>query len=368
MSNYSLNYESRVKELRKVMVEKHIDSVILFKRGNVRYFTGWHQNPSSFSTLFISEDELHYLVPDLDIKAAKGECWIDSENIHSFSTDPIKALQDIIEVNEVDSIGIEADTIVSKREKKIQSISSEMKNASSIIEDLMATKSIEEIKLYREAAKKTSRVMGKITGEIEQGMREREVTARAKYLMDSLGAEGQSFEPFMMSGEHSWMPHRTSTNKKLGDGELALLDMGMMWNGYATDLTRTFMIGSPSEEQRRFFEAAFEAQKAAKDVLKPGIKAKVVHQVAVSKFKEYGLSEYFPHLTGHGVGCEIHQSPILDEGQDTVLKPGMITTVEPGIYKEGVGGARLEDMVLITEAGSEVLTDAPREFDDLIIR
>lgn len=365
MSEFDLDYGSRIENLRKQMKENQLDSVILFERGNVRYFTGWHQNPSSFSTLFVSEDQLYYLVPVLDLTATKDECWIEPENIFSFSKDPIKVLKDVIKDDGLNTIGVESNSILSNREKKIKSISSELKNVESILGTIRSVKSKEEIELYREAAEKTSTVMKKIIEEVEPGMREREVSARAKYMMDSIGGEEQSFEPFMMSGKHSWMPHRTSTGKKLNDGDLALLDMGMMWNGYATDITRTFIIGTPSEEKKRFFEAAFEAQKSAIDALRPGIKAKEVHQAAVSVFEEYGFSEFFPHLTGHGVGCDIHENPIIDEGQDIELEPGMITTIEPGIYKEGIGGARLEDMVLITDSGIELLTDVPREFDEL---
>ena len=350
------------------MNAEDMDAVLLFERGNVRYFTGWHQNPSSFSLLYVSQDDLKYLVPELDFKAVQTECWIDPDNIYKFETDPVGRLDEIANTNSIDSVGIEKGSILSVREKKIKSaLSKNVKNANKLINGLRIIKTEEEIKLYREAAEKTSEVMNTIIDELEVGMKEREISARAKYLMESLGAEGQSFEPFAMSGNHSWMPHRSSTDKELHDGDLTLLDMGMMFDGYSTDMTRTFMVGKPSEEQEDMFEAASEAQRAAIEALGPGVRAKDIHSAAVSVFEEYGFAEYFPHLTGHGLGCDIHENPIIDENQEIELKPGMITTIEPGIYKEGVGGARLEDMVLITDTGYEILTEAPRDLQRLTI-
>ncbi|MFP4052145.1 MAG: M24 family metallopeptidase, partial [Thermoplasmata archaeon] len=352
MSKYSLDHRKRIEGLRNSMNSEDIDSALLFERGNVRYFTGWHQNPSSFSLLYISNDDLKYLVPELDYKAVQTECWINSGDICKFGEDPVDRLDEMVDTSSLDSVGIEKDSILSMREKKIRSeITDSVKYVNELISELRIIKSKEETKLYREAAEKTSEVMNTIIDELEVGMKERDISARAKYLMESLGAEGQSFEPFAMSGNHSWMPHRSSTDKKLNDGDLALLDMGMMWDGYSTDMTRTFMVGKPSEEQEDMFEAASEAQKAAIKALGPGVIAEEVHKAAVNVFKEYGYEEYFPHLTGHGVGCDIHEKPIIDKGHETELKPGMITTIEPGIYKEGIGGARLEDMVLITDSG-----------------
>ncbi|MFW6195809.1 MAG: M24 family metallopeptidase [Thermoplasmatota archaeon] len=368
MSKYSLDHRKRIDRLRNSMDNQDIDAALLFERGNVRYFTGWHQNPSSFSLLYVSQDDMKYLVPELDFKAVQTECWIDSDNIYKFEADPVGRLDETTETNSIDSVGIEKDSILSVRKEKIKSaLSKNVKNVNELINELRIIKSKEEINLYREAAEKTSEVMNTIIDELEVGMKEREISARAKYLMESLGAEGQSFEPFAMSGNHSWMPHRSSTDKELKKGDLTLLDMGMMWDGYSTDMTRTFMVGKPSEEQEDMFEAAAEAQKAAIEALGPGVIAEEVHKAAVNVFKEYGYEEYFPHLTGHGVGCDIHENPIIDEGHQTELKPGMIATIEPGIYKEGVGGARIEDMVLITDSGYEVLTEAPRNLQGLSI-
>ena len=184
-------------------------------------------------------------------------------------------------------------------------------------------------------------------------------------LVGSIPAAAQppapSFEPFMMSGQDAWLPRRVASAKPLKQGELVLFDMGVLCDGYCSDLTRTFAVGEASEAQRRLFEVAWKAQRAAVAAIRPGATAGEVDAAAREIIEDEGWGEYFPHLTGHGVGLSIHEPPIVDRNVDTVLLPGMVTTVEPGIYLPGVGAARVEDMVLITSTGGEVLTAADRE-------
>jgi len=170
-----------------------------------------------------------------------------------------------------------------------------------------------------------------------------------------------SFEPFLVSGENGWLPQRISSRKPLQAGELALLDMGAVYDGYCSDLTRTFAVGEVDAEKRRIFRIAYTAQQAAIAAIKPGMRACDVDAVAREIIAAEGLGEYFPHLTGHGVGLSTHEPPILDRDVEMVLEPGMVVTVEPGIYLPGVGAARVEDMVLVTPTGHEVLTTTPRE-------
>ncbi|MFW6038500.1 MAG: M24 family metallopeptidase [Candidatus Saliniplasma sp.] len=360
----SLDYEARVERLREKMEEESIDLSILYQRSNVRYFAGWRQNTTSFSILFITQDGLVHMVPKLDKKAVENECWIDPSNIYEIPENPMKKYIDITgeEHKAIDNIGIESETIFYSRFKNIkENIDCRFSDVQPIIDPLRIIKSPAEQELIREGADAISEVMTEVIETAEEGMKEKDLTAKAKMLMDLKGGETYSFEPFAMSGKNSWLPHRTSTDKKFKKGELILVDMGLIWQGYCTDITRTFTVGEPGQKEKDFFDAAYEAQKEAKKKVKPGIKAKEVHERAVEVFEEYGLSEYFPHLTGHGLGYDIHEAPIIDQGQETELKTGMVVTVEPGIYKEGIGGARVEDMLLVTEKGHEELTKTERK-------
>jgi Xaa-Pro aminopeptidase len=226
---------------------------------------------------------------------------------------------------------------------------------------LRLVKSEAELDRIREAAAIADRVMEEIAGEVQPGVQEQEFVGMVEYLLRREGAEGPSFEPFFMSGENAWLPQRVASRKSLREGELALLDMGAVYRGYCSDITRTFAVGEVSEEQRRIFRVAREAQAAAIEAIRPGVMASAVDRAAREVIEAAGLGSYFPHLTGHGVGVSIHEPPILDRGVDMLLEPGMVLTVEPGIYLPGVGAARVEDMVVVTGTGCELLTSAQRD-------
>lgn len=358
------DHHGRVQTLREKMEVQNIDLTVLYGRGNVRYFTGWRQNTTSFSILFITQDNLIYFVPKLDKKAVDMECWITTSKTYVIPEDPAKKFKDLIddESETIQKIGIESETIFNSRLKNIEkNFDCELSDVQPLMNSMRIKKTKEEQNNIREGASALSEVMTEIVDMAQEGMKEKKLTAEAKKLFDTVGGETYSFEPFAMSGENSWLPHRTSTEKRIRKGELILIDMGLIWNGYATDMTRTFVLGEPDEQKKDFFEAAYEAQKEAKKMVKPGVKAETVHERANEIFEEYGYSEYFPHLTGHGLGLETHEDPILDKGQDVELRSGMVLTVEPGIYKEGVGGARVEDMLLVNEDGFEELTTTERK-------
>lgn len=373
----SLDYRARVTDLQEHLDERNRDAAVLFERGNVRYLTGWRQNTTSTSVVVVTPDSILYLVPGLDEVAVKDESWIAPESVRVFPEDgdPIDAVVEALvsggdrsRVN-VDRVGVESETITAHRKNSLErDLDAETVPVERYLSRARAGKSDAERDLYRQAATVTSVVMRAVLETVEAGTRESDLTARALSLMVEQGGEGASFEPFAMAGEHAAMPHRTATERRINPGELAVFDMGLVWEGYATDITRTFLIGEPSPEQRRLFEASLEAQRAAVEMVAPGVEAAAVHERATSVLAEYDLDEYFPHLTGHGLGYDIHEAPLIDAGNDDTLEPGMVVTIEPGVYKTGVGGARIEDMVLVTDDGHEVLTDAPRDLVPMSIR
>jgi Xaa-Pro aminopeptidase len=225
---------------------------------------------------------------------------------------------------------------------------------------LRTIKSGDEIGVLKKAADIASEAMEKVQEAIRPGVSEAELSTWAEYLMTKAGAEGSSFEPFFMSGENAWLPQRVSSQKMLREGEMALFDMGAIYDGYCSDTTRTFAVGKVTPRQRELFQVAREAQQAAIEAVRPGELASKVDAAARTVIERAGYGEFFPHLTGHGVGLSIHEAPIIDEGEGMVLQSGMVVTVEPGIYLPGVGAARIEDMVVVTDSGCEVLTSAPR--------
>lgn len=346
------------------MVERGLDLVLLFDRDNVRYFTGFRLNRVVSSILAVGQDgSVAYVVARLDLKRAERDCWI--ENITSFPEDTPDYLSVLKPtLNDSPRVGVETDVLTVRQAEDLKKLAGErleLVDVRGATQELRAIKSQEEIAHIRQAARIADEVMEQIRKEIQPGAIEAQLVGKIEHLIRQVTPEGASFEPFMMSGEDAWLPRRVVSARPLQQGELVLLDMGALYEGYCSDLTRTFAVGAVSDAQRRLFQVAWDAHQAAVAAIRPGVTAGEVDAAARQVIEAEGWAEYFPHLTGHGVGLSIHEPPIVDKEVNTVLQPGMVTTVEPGIYLPGVGAARVEDMVLITSSGCEVLTTAGRE-------
>jgi len=360
----SMEHARRLDALLERMREHELRLVLLFDRDNIRYFTGFRLNRVVASILAISPEEgPTYIVAKLDLNRAKRDGWI--ERLIPFPEDTPNYLDALCPLfgNSGKRIGVEKDSLTLSQAEYLRGLSSEKSefvDVRGITSELRAIKSDEEIACLRRAAEIASNVMELVQGAIRPGVREIELSSWTEYLIGQEGAEGASFEPFFMSGENAWLPQRISSQKVLGEGELALLDMGAIYDGYCSDITRTFAIGDISAEQEQIFRVALEAQQAGIEAIRPGVGACDVDAAARTVIENAGFGEYFPHLTGHGIGISSHEMPIADRGVETILQSGMVLTVEPGIYLPGIGAARVEDMVVVTPLGCEVLTSAPR--------
>jgi len=342
-----------------------IEQAVLFNPANIRYLTGFRMNNVASSILVINHDgEVIYIIPLLDLERAKRDCWM--EEIIPFPEDAPDYLGVLKKIlgNSPKALGIEENSITHSQVEYLKDIYDnqvEFKSIQRYLADLRVVKSEEEIEALKQAAAIADKAMQEALKRAEDGVTEVEISAYAEYVMKLEGAEGTSFEPLLMSGENAWLPQRIASNRKLREGELILFDMGAIYQGYRSDLTRTFSLGGLKGEQRRIFEVAYRAQQVAIAAIRPGKRAEEIDQIARETIKKEGLGKYFPHLTGHGLGLSIHEEPIIDRSVGTMLKPNMVVTVEPGIYLAGVGAARVEDMVLITETGYELLTETERE-------
>lgn len=360
-----MEYKRRVSALAEHLKDEGIEVAVLFNPANIRYLTGFRLNKAVSSSLVINHDgEVAYIVSLLDLERAKRDCWV--EQIIPFPEDTPDYLRVLREPlgDSLKVLGIEERSITHSQVTYLRDLCGNQVKFKSIeryLADLRVTKSEEEIELIKKAATIADKVMKEALKRVADGVTEVEVSSYAEYVMKLEGAEGASFEPFLMSGENAWLPQRLSSDKGLREGELILFDMGAVYQGYCSDLTRTFSLGGLNKEQRRIFNIAYKAQQSAIEAIRPGKKAWEIDQVARRMIEQKGLGRYFPHLTGHGLGLSIHEDPIIDQGIDMVLEPNMVVTIEPGIYLPGVGAARVEDMVLITKTGCEVLTKMERE-------
>jgi Xaa-Pro aminopeptidase len=193
------------------------------------------------------------------------------------------------------------------------------------------------------------------------GIREVEVAAEMEYAARCGGAEATSFPTIIASGARSALPHGRATAQTIGVG-FVVCDFGVILDSYCSDQTRTVWVGKPTAEARRAYQAVREAQQAAVAAVRSGITAGEVDNAARKVLRKAGLGRYFTHSTGHGVGLEIHESPRVAAGQKEILRPGMVITIEPGIYFPGKWGVRIEDMVAVSENGCEVLTPTKKDF------
>ena len=234
-----------------------------------------------------------------------------------------------------------------------------------LVEQLRSVKDGDELALMAEAALTGCKLFEHILGVLRPGMAEVEVAAELEHRARMLGAEGMSFETIVASGLRSAMPHGRATGAPLPRRGFVTMDFGIIHKGYCSDMTRTVFVGKPKPEERKAYEAVLEAQENAVNAVAAGVSCAEVDEAARSVLRREGLAEAFTHSTGHGVGLEIHEPPRVGAGQTARLQPGMVITIEPGIYLAGKFGIRIEDMVAVTRGGGQVLTPAPKALIEL---
>ena len=237
--------------------------------------------------------------------------------------------------------------------------------ADNLVERLRAVKDGDELSQMSEAAQLSSSVFEGLLKSLRLGLPERAVAAEIEYRMRKAGADGPSFETIVASGPRSAWPHARPSGKLLMKNELVVLDQGAILRRYCSDMTRTVFLGRCPKKIRSMYGAVLAALEAAKAGIRPGIEAEKVDKAARDVLKRAGLARFFTHSTGHGLGLEVQEMPRVGRGDSTRLEAGMVVTIEPGVYLEGLGGIRIEDEVVVTPHGLGELTTASRELFEL---
>ena len=234
-------------------------------------------------------------------------------------------------------------------------------NGSPLIDEIRQVKTGEEQEKMRKASQLNDQAMGELIGLVNKGYSEEELAGALEKIYLKLGSPGFSFTPICCYGANAADPHHMNDGTKGRPGDSVILDIGCLWQGYCSDMTRTVFLGEVGEEQRKVYEIVREANRRGIEAVRPGVRFCDVDAAARDYIAGMGYGEYFVHRTGHNIGQEVHEYGDVSSANEKVLKPGMIFSIEPGIYLPGRFGVRIEDLVLVTETGAEVLNKYPKE-------
>ncbi len=356
------------KRQRSLQGRNTLDAFLITSLPNVRYLCGF---TGSSGALAVAQNQWAFFTDGRYTGQAKSQ--VKNASIYIASGAPAilgaRWIRERLGRRKSSQIGIEGDHVSLSAEKRINS---ELRSSlgrsgfrliatSNMVEDLRIRKDNAEVNLIRNAVQLASGIFSNLVQSFRPRITENEVAAELEYLARSAGAEKMSFDSIVASGPNSALPHARPARRKIGRG-FVVLDYGVILAGYCSDMTRTIWVGRATGEARRIYSAVLEAQLAAIAAVAPGVEAQAVDWAARDVLRKHKLDKYFTHSLGHGVGLEIHEAPRLAKGQIQKLEPGMVVTIEPGVYIPGKGGVRIEDMVLVTKTGCEVLTPTPKEF------
>ena len=367
---------ARHARIRPTLDEQSLDALVVTCAANVQYLTN---HAGSAGVLVLTRDAAHLLVDFRyreaveRLQASPSACpglraW---DVPASYDEALLACLQEI----GTPTVGFEAAHVSVARHDwwgkstETRRLEVAFRATERVVEQARAVKDAPEIAALREAARRITRVAEAAFGAARAGVPERVVAGAIEGAMRAAGYERPAFDTIVASGPHSALPHYRAGDRILAVGDLVVLDFGGVLDGYCSDLTRTVSIGPPSPEARRLYTAVFDAQEAALATVRPGAETSTVDAAARQVLEQRGLGAAFGHGTGHGLGLDVHEEPRITRPRADVpsvpLVPGMVFTIEPGAYLPGFGGVRIEDDVLVTDSGCEVLTRVSRELRTL---
>jgi Xaa-Pro aminopeptidase len=352
-----MDFKGRQAGLRTLFDEHRLDALLVSHLPNIRYLSGF---TGSAGALIVTQSESLFFTDGRYTEQAREE--VQGAKIAVGKKDPLAAAADWLGARRSKPscrLGIEAEHLSAAsyaRFKASLPSNVRLRSAPALVELLRTLKDPEEVEKIRAAVLLGSSLFDRLVQVIRPGVSELEVAAELEYAAAQAGAEGMSFPTIIAAGERSALPHGRASRQAIPASGFVVCDFGVILGGYCSDMTRTLYMGRPPAEARRFYDAVLNAQQAAVEMVAAGRSAELVDGAARKLLQKSGLAKYFTHSTGHGVGLEIHERPRLAAGQKEMLRAGMVITAEPGAYIPGKWGVRIEDMVLVTDSGCEVLT------------
>jgi len=353
----------RSTHIQAAMKSRALDAVLLAAPPNIAYVCGFRAQPHErlIALVVLADGGQHLVCPSLEEQAARTavdgraelHVWRDEEG-------PAKALEAALAG--ATRVGIEKHHLsVANAELAAAAVPvATFTGCDELVADLRAVKSETEVETLRRAADIVDVVVEQLAAAAAPGATEADLAEECRRQARAAGAEALAFEPLILTGPRSALPHGHSGTTPLAEGDLLIVDIGVVVGGYCSDITRTFVVGSePDDRQREMFEIVHAAERAGIDAASVGAPAREVDEAARRVIADAGYGPNFVHRTGHGLGLEVHEPPYLTAANDEPLRAGMVVTVEPGIYVDGWGGIRIEDDVVVRPGTAEVLTHAP---------
>ncbi|MBW2474315.1 MAG: aminopeptidase P family protein [Deltaproteobacteria bacterium] len=359
-----MNYSRRRQKAVDLLTQLKLDALVLCHPENIRYLCGF---TGSDGALIVSTEQLVFLTDSRYTTQARSEVVADKIDEYRVKGDGVIA---VLTSLVVERIGFEVSLAVGVFNDLRDKGSSGWvwQHLHDEIQSLRLRKSADEIQLISTAAGLNLAGFTEIRPMLRPGVRETEISLALEFAMRKLGAEEKAFDIIVASGERGAMPHGVASDKLLAEGELVTIDFGCRCAGYHSDETVTLAVGDVSDELRRIYDTVLEAHDRALAAVAPGIALSELDRIARDYISTCGYAEYFGHGLGHGIGLEVHEGPVVSSRSKAVADVGMVFTVEPGIYVPGVGGVRIEDMVLVTAEGHRVLTKIPKTFQNILLR
>ncbi len=345
----------KYEKVKALLEDKNLDALLIMSDYNRRYLTGF---TGSSGAVIITKDE-KYLISDFRYNAQGREQAKDFEFVLQ-DKGLLDFIMEFLESKAIESVGFEGEHVNFNTFDRLDS-TFDLIPLTGEIEKIRMFKTPEEVDLVKRACSIADETYEYILKYIKPGMSELEVKNEIENYMRKLGAEGSSFDIIVASGWRGALPHGTASEKNIESGEMVTLDFGAYYKGYASDITRSFGVGSVSPEMERIHEIVLKSQLASLDAVKPGMTGREADKIARDIIAENGYGENFGHSLGHGLGLEVHEIPGLSKSSQIKLANDMIVTVEPGIYVDDVGGVRIEDDCLVTENGLEKLSHSSKE-------
>lgn len=344
------------KVISEFLRENSVDAAFIQKDENCRYISGF---TGSDSYLFLSGENNYLLTDSRYTEQAKEEAT--GFTVINYAGRFAEAVAGLVQKHQVRKLGIE-NILTYRMYLSLREQMPDIDFSFCETDQLRQIKGQTEIEKIMEACRISDEGFKKIIPLIQAGKTEAELRTALECAMLEAGSEGKSFDTIVASGWRSAYPHGTATDKLIENGDLITFDFGAIYQGYHSDITRTVAVGHITDRQRFLYDSVFDCVLYIEQIMKAGIKACDIDQEARSFLKKKELDSYFTHALGHGVGLEIHETPVLAPRDKTILMPGMVETIEPGVYIPGTGGVRIEDTVAIQKEGISILTKFPKEF------